>query len=406
MKPGTPGFIGARLRQAREARGLTALSLADLIGKSPAAIYQYENGSHSPHPDVMEKITNALQLREGFFRRPINREKPGAIFYRSMASATKGARNRAEKRYEWLREIVAYLINYVQLPIVNLPKLEVPTDPLRLSFEEIEELALATRHFWNCGLGPIGNLVRLFENNGIIVAREELGAETLDAFSEYCTDDGLSYMFLAADKSIACRSRFDAAHELGHLILHQKVDRSAITRPVEHQLLERQANRFAGAFLLPAESFAAEFYSSTLDALRIVKEKWHVSIAMSLYRAEELKFIPVDQAKKLWITYSRRRWRKQEPLDDQIQIEVPSLLSISIQLLIEEQIRTKEQILSSLDLPAHDLESLANLPQGYFSQQSQLQMPQIRIRPTDSIQLGERPVQTTGQIIQFPKNYR
>ena len=104
--------------------------------------------------------------------------------------------------------------------------------------------------------------------------------------------------FLAADKSIACRSRFDAAHELGHLILHQKVKRSAIANPVGHQLLEKQANRFAGAFLLPEESFATDFYSSTLDALRIVKEKWLVSIAMILYRAQELEFIPIEQAKK------------------------------------------------------------------------------------------------------------
>ena len=404
MKPGTPGFIGARLRQAREARGLTAVSLADLIGKSSAAIYQYEKGDHSPHPDVMEKITNALQLSEGFFRRPIYRQNPGTIFYRSMASATKGARNRAEKRYEWLREIVAYLLNYVQLPMINLPKLDVPTDPLRLSFEEIDELALETRKFWNCGLAPIGNLVRLLENNGIIVAREELGAETLDAFSEYCTNDGLSYVFLAADKSIACRSRFDAAHELGHLILHQEIKRSAIANPVGHQLLEKQANRFAGALLLPEESFATDFYSSTLDALRIVKEKWLVSIAMILYRAQELEFIPIEQAKRLWMAYSRRRWRKQEPLDDQIQIEVPSLLSISIQLLIEEQIRTKEQILSSLELQPRDVESLANLPPGYFSQQSQPPMPQIRILPADSAKPGKRPVHKSGQVIQFPKN--
>lgn len=406
MKPGTPGFIGDRLRQAREARGLTALSLADLIGKSPAAIYQYENGDHSPHPDVMGKISNVLHLSEGFFRRPIYRKNPRTIFYRSMAAATKGARNRVEKRYEWLQEIVAYLLNFVQLPIVNIPNFNVPNDPLRLSTEEIEEFAVATREFWKLGQGPIGNLVQLLENNGVIVAREELGADTLDAFSEYCLEDGLPYIFLSADKAIGCRSRFDAAHELGHLILHQKINKSAISRPVDFQVLEKQANRFAGAFLLPTESFAAEFYSSTLDALKIIKGKWRVSIAMALYRAEELGFIPTEQAKKLWITYSRRRWKKEEPLDDQIKIETPCLISLGIQLLINDRIQTREQILSALELPAHDIESLAGLPSGYLSQPSSAQLPPIKVLPTYSIPAGQGLSKNPGQIVQFPHNHR
>ena len=38
MKLGTPGFVGPRLREAREGRGLTAMSLAELLGITRSAI--------------------------------------------------------------------------------------------------------------------------------------------------------------------------------------------------------------------------------------------------------------------------------------------------------------------------------------------------------------------------------
>jgi predicted transcriptional regulator len=54
MKPGTPGFVGARLKEAREARFLSAIALADLVGVSRQAISLYENGAKTPGPEVMQ----------------------------------------------------------------------------------------------------------------------------------------------------------------------------------------------------------------------------------------------------------------------------------------------------------------------------------------------------------------
>jgi Zn-dependent peptidase ImmA (M78 family)/transcriptional regulator with XRE-family HTH domain len=402
MKPGTPGFNGARLRQAREARSFTALALADLIGKSPAAIYQYENGEHSPMPDVTQRIAEALKLPESFFRRPLYREQTGAIFYRSMAAATKSARARAERRYEWLQEIVAYLREFVQLPPVNIPTFDVPEEPVRLSPEQIEDYALQCRRFWNMGDGPIGSVVQLLENNGVIIAREELGAEKLDAFSEYFSGDGTPYIFLAADKNVACRSRFDAAHELGHLVLHRRIKRSVISRTIEHRLIEEQAHRFAAALLLPAQSFGSEFYSATLDALKIIKSKWRTSIAMSLVRAEQLNFISEDQAKRLWMMYSRRRWRKQEPLDDLIEVEHPHLLRLSFELILNERLQTRDAILSALPFPAHDIESLAGLLHGFLTDNKDSVLPPVRVLSTRPRQ-GPAAANSPGQVIEFPQ---
>src|SRR3712207_3322857 len=103
MRPGTPGFIGARLRESREARGMTASALAEIVGVTRAAISQYENGHQSPAPAVMRSISAALNMPVQRFLKPLYRREQGVVYYRCMSTATKTARQRAERRYEWLR---------------------------------------------------------------------------------------------------------------------------------------------------------------------------------------------------------------------------------------------------------------------------------------------------------------
>lgn len=361
MRPGTPGFIGERLTEARQARGLTAIALADLVGVSRQAISQYENGSQSPSPDVMENISRILRIPQKYFCSMINRKKERTIFYRSMAAITKAARMRAGNRYNWFRDIVDYFKEFVLFPKLNIPDLNTPTDPCLLSSEQIEEIAAFIRAAWNISDGPINNMVRLLENNGIYVARDELGAETLDAFSEYDLEDGSAYIVLGSDKASSCRSRFDAAHELGHLILHQKVLGTMIMRPVDHKFLEAQAHRFAGAFLFPGSSFADELYATNLDVFRGLKLKWKVSIGMMIKRAANMEIISPEQESLLWRNYARRGWKSGEPLDREIEIEKPVLLLKALGLIIKSGIHVREDILSRLSLNPHDIDILASL---------------------------------------------
>jgi transcriptional regulator with XRE-family HTH domain len=86
MRPGTPGFVGGRLREGREARGLTATSLADLLGVSKQAVSRYESGELTPAPEVMRKIGGALNLSIHFFLRPESPPDPSVTFFRSMSS--------------------------------------------------------------------------------------------------------------------------------------------------------------------------------------------------------------------------------------------------------------------------------------------------------------------------------
>lgn len=370
MSQGTPGFVGARLREGREARGLTAIALSEILGVSRQAVSQYENDQQTPRPEVMHKIEQVLRLPPEFFSRPV-RELPEArrIFYRSMSSATKTARIRAERRYGWLTVIVDYLQRYASFPPVSFPRFDVPSDPRELSWEDIENLASETRRFWGMGEGPISNVVWLLENNGAVVARGMIGADKLDAFSEWYEwheHHNTPYVFLGAEKDSGPRSRYDAAHELGHLVLHRHISRKHITHQPTFKLIEDQAHRFGAAFLLPASTFATDLPAPSLDAFRALKPVWKVSIAMMVYRSAELDLIDKEHAQRLWRNRARRGWTHKEPLDDQLPIEKPRLLRRVFELLVNEGVQSRAEIRARLPYALSDIEELADLPPGFL----------------------------------------
>jgi hypothetical protein len=84
-------------------------------------------------------------------------------------------------------------------------------------------------------------------------------------------------------------------------------------------------------------------------------------------RSHELDLLSDDEAKRMWINYGRRSWRTVEPLDDRLQPEQPRLLRRSFELLIQERIKTKEQILLDLPYSIGDIEELAGLPRGFLT---------------------------------------
>lgn len=381
MRPGTPGFLGERLREAREARGLSATSLADLIGVSRQAVSQYEHGKVTPHPEILRAISRALNLPVHFFCRDSSDRPPIRVIYRSLNSASRLAELRAERRFGWLIDIVIYLEHFVEFPAVNLPEIHVPDNPYAITDDIIEAAAEQVRSHWRLGSGPVSNVVRVLERNGVIVSRSELAVEGLDALSQWAS--GRPIVLLGADKKVAVRSRLDAAHELGHLILHRRVDLDYFYRPADKKLMELQAFKFAGAFLLPRVSFAHEAYRPTVDRLLALKARWRVSIAAMIKRLEALGLVTDRQASNLWITLSRRGWRKLEPLDDELQVEEPSTLRLAFELIVNEGVQTRDQILEHLPFSPKDIEELAGLAPGYLSREDTTILGLVRDRETN-----------------------
>ncbi len=388
MKPGTPGFVGERLREAREAHEMTITALSEILGVSKQAISQYEKGVQTPRPEVMERLAARLNLPMRFFLQPRPETAFNTVFFRSMSSATNSARGRGKIRFGWLKEMVAYLRQFVLFKDVHLPDFDIPQDPLVLNPEKIEWYARECRRKWDMGDGAITNVVLLLENNGIVVTRGQLG-EKLDAFSEWSTSDNTPYIFLGTDKQTAVRSRFDAAHELGHLLLHRSIPKNLLNNSRDFNLIERQADRFAAAFLLPAEIFLRDLSFPSLDAFRVLKEKWKVSIQMMIMRCWHLNIVNDEERQRLFVNLNRRGWRKKEPLDDRLAPERPVFLRRCFELLIENHVQSREDILSTLPFRISDIEELTELPKGFLEEQGnkieplpRLASPRSDRRPT------------------------
>ncbi len=132
----------------------------------------------------------------------------------------------------------------------------------------------------------------------------------------------------------------------------------------DYKILEDQAHYFACALLLPPEEFSSELWAPTLDGMLSLKESWKVSVAAMIKRCEALGIIGDESARRLWINYNRRGWRKGEPFDGKIEKERPRLLRRSINQLLAEGERSVAQILSALPLAAKDIEELCDLEAG------------------------------------------
>lgn len=366
MRSGTPGFQAERLVEARDSRGLTQVALADLINRTSSSISRWEAGDQSPEPKALEALAKAMNLPVSFFLRMQPKHGPAPMFFRSMASTTQSVRKRSQARLRWAQDISLSLQEWVDLPETNVPRLDAE-DHREIRNEDIERIANECRNQWGLGKGPIFDVILVLENAGIIVVKEEVGTASMDGVSNWSAADGRPYTLIARDKATCVRSRMDAAHELGHLVLHRHLGGRTLNSTSDFKEIERQAFYFAGAFLMPAESFASEVWSPSLNAFLALKERWKVSVGAMMMRSANLGITSEEYERRLWKHYSARGWRKNEPLDDTLTSEEPRLLARSVRLLVEEGVRSKDDLLVDFRLHGPDVESLCGLPRGFMT---------------------------------------
>ena len=262
------------------------------------------------------------------------------------------------------------MTNSFGLPTPNVPTELGDVEWLGIGEAEIETIARNTRRYWKLGDGPISNMTLLLENQGVIVTLMSMNANNLDAFSIWDSVDNRPYIVLGSDTQSAFRTRFNVCHELAHLILHQRVSPLEFNDQRYFKLIEAQADRFAGAFLAPAETFSPAIAVPTLEVFRTLKPKWRISIKMMIHRAQELNLIDQEEARRLYINYNRRGWNRQEPLDNEEALEEPRLVKRVFEAVIDNEVIQRAQITAALPFNPEDIEQLAALPYGYLDEDS------------------------------------
>lgn len=368
-------LIPARLLEARLAKRLNQTELADLVGVKRQSISAYENDAKKPDPETMAAIAKALEQPISFFTRG---ELPtfgwsGALFFRKKGPDTNRRNAACDVYSKWLSELAYTFDPLVNYPPVQLPYYE-PASGGRYSEEEIERIAEETREHFGLGLGPISNVVRLLESKGIIISRVEIPGESIEAFSFW--NGNRPFVFLASDKGSAVRSRFDAAHELFHLCAHRWVTNEDIEDPASLKAIEKEADRFAAAFLLPRKSFPNEIYSPRLLAFVDLKHRWKVAIQAMIYRCKDLGIFDERQITNLYKEISRKKWRTKEPLDgpEGLPLEQPLLLRKVAELVIEAGKYPTDELKLRVGWSSEWISKLSGLPENLLKTETDLEI--------------------------------
>ena len=285
-------FNRARLDLARKRRRLTWKRLAELSGVSPVTLSRIANGSQHPDDATVGKLATAL----GYPRAFLSADEPELIeadtaSFRSLSSMAAKDRDAALSAGTIGFELVQWIEQRFDLP-----------DPDILDLEPGQKPAAAARmlrQYWALGEQPISNMIALLEFKGIRVFSLSEHTKKVDAFSIW--KDGKPFIFLNTFKS-AERTRFDAAHELGHLIMHRHA------APVGREA-EIEANQFASAFLMPEADVISHIpYVTSIDDLISAKHRWGVSVVALAYRLHKIGVL----SEWLYIQ-ANRSFRSEEP---------------------------------------------------------------------------------------------
>jgi Zn-dependent peptidase ImmA (M78 family) len=322
----------------------------------------------------MSKIVSITAQAPAFFTTERHRDLKhrGAPFWRGLVRMKRPDRLRIQSRLDWAADIVHYLERFMELPPLQLPSIALPGKID--DWDAIEAAAERVREEWGLGASPIRHLAALLESKGIILVRERVDCDDMDAVSVW--HGSRPYILLADDKRSLPRENFDLAHELAHVLLHPHVEVTSENL----RAIERQANYFAGALLLPRASFVREVISTSLDYFIELKRRWRVSIGAMVSRCKDLHIFNQAQVSYLWRQMSQRNMRKLEPLDDAFEPERPTLLAAALNMLVEHRVQSRAQILDSLLLNPSDVESLCSTEKGFLDDK----VVQLNLRPRPS----------------------
>lgn len=333
-------FTPSRLTLARERRGLNKKRLAELIDVTTRAMTGFESGETTPSATTISRLAEVLNFPISFFHaEDIEEIENEAASFRSLTKMTASQRHSALAAGRLALALHDWVSARFRLPEPNVPKLGPGVDP--------ETAAQVVRAEWGLGEKPLPNLIHLMEAHGVRVFSLAQECREVDAFSMWRSAQ--PFVFLNKQKS-GEHSRFDAAHELGHLVLHWHHE------VPQGREAEREAHRFAAAFLMPAASILSSTprFPSLQDIID-AKRRWKVSAAALTHRLYQLKWLTSWQYRTLFVEISQRGYRANEPKP--IQGETSQILNKVFTALRREGV-TKLDIARELDIYSPDLDAL------------------------------------------------
>lgn len=289
---------GELLALAREREGLTQSEVADRASVTQATVSRVESGALRQLTDeALARIASVVDVPVSFLTwfPPVRHLGFHRLFrFQRKVGARDLARIEANINARRL-----HLIEVLRRFAVSA-SMPMPSPDTYAEFEPAEA-ARALRRLWSLRPGPIVNLTRLLESAGILVVEvsdlpPEFGGLAIHAY-------GAMPMIFVPVGQPDDRRRLTLAHELAHLLLHQKA--------VEKQ--EDEAYEFAQEFLFPEAEARARLSAFDLSSAIRVKGEYRISLQAIAMRAGSLQLISPLEKQKFFKMMSARGWRREEP---------------------------------------------------------------------------------------------
>ncbi len=302
------------LRVARHRSGLAQGEAASRLGVTQVSLSRLENGVSTATDALLAKASSLYGLPASFFLQPDQ-------VFGAPVSVHPLWRKKHDVTARELDAIVAEL-NIRAMHMRRLlqavdfqPRFDIP----RLDPEDydgdIDRIAAVVRSHWLTPAGPFIGLTEAVERAGAVVIQSSMGGSAVSGVT--VSAPGLPPMIALNADQPADRMRFTLAHELGHIVMHRFPGAD----------MEREANAFASALLMPAAEIRAAM-SGRIDLRRLaaLKPEWRVSMQGLLYRAQSLGLIGKSEAGWLWRQFSSLRIKVREPVELDFPIEEPGVV--------------------------------------------------------------------------------
>lgn len=350
-------FVGEKLTDIRLLHGYSRNELAKLVNVSEQSIWQYENNYNGPGLEIINKFKDLFNVKtKYFYNKKVLKTHfdPSLLAYRSKEMNSIIKTRYEATHLEFIEGILNILEGYIAYPENKL--LTIRNYCITYIGEHTEEMERKEiiRHLAEYAREKLqlenDNQKLLFslEKNGAFVFEKYLGND-IDAYSTWSEQDK-PIIILGNTKKSAVRRNLDLAHELGHLLLHYKMDLSELSKK-EYNDIENEAYDFASYFLLPEKSFVEDIKQigrlSNPDAYIDLKEKWAVSIAAMANYTRKLGYMTYEQHRYFYATLNRRKYTQFEPLDDKIKIIRPGKIISSLQFLFDKKVISLESLMDS-----------------------------------------------------------
>lgn len=306
----------------RRMLGYSQTELSKISGVSQALISKIEQGLKEATHEQIENFSNALSCHSSFFFQTDREYGPPMSAhpsFRKQASVGQKALDKVIAEFNVRLSQVRTLLRSADIE----PELPLPQyDPDEYS--DPEEIAAMVRRAWYVPKGPVANLMDFVERAGCIIILCDMEAVKIDGACYRVA--GLPPVIFLNKNQPADRMRFTLAHELGHLVMHQYPQPD----------MEKQADQFASAFLMPREDIGSSLVGLTIEKAAYMKPRWRVSMASIIYRAKALNKIDHYKSDYLWRSMAKHGYRTREPANLDFPHEKPSVIDALIKNLTDD----------------------------------------------------------------------